>query len=169
MIKQAIPGLAVALGSRALSAVKNAGPVGFILVFCFCLTGDSVATTRGTLTIEEATQLLAKMEAEIQGIQSKDRGNSPTETYALVANSDGYYPNVKTGGQVYLQKGNVWKYGQTSDPEHRYTAAYMTDYNLRMQDVFYGTKEECLIVEKIKIYGYYIENGCLPPGNKIFR
>lgn len=26
-----------------------------------------------------------------------------------------------------------------------------------------------LMQEKLKIYSYYIENGTLPPGNKIFR
>ena len=47
--------------------------------------------------------------------------------------------------------------------------SYKDSLNLRQKDFFWGTKEECLIVEKIKIYGYYIENGCLPPGNRIFR
>ncbi len=182
LVEESLPSLTVVVGKTALSAsgaigleevLSNGGALAFIFLFCFCLTGSTVEApkqevAKQKLSPEDAKALLTKMEAEIQGIQSKDRGNKLTETYALVANSDGYYPNVR-GGNVYLKKGEVWKYGQTSDPEHRYTPKYMADYNLRMDDLFYGTKEECLIVEKIKIYGYYIENGCLPPGNRIFR
>lgn len=101
---------------------------------------------------------------------SKPRNKKLTETYALVANSDGYYPNVR-GGNVYLRKGEVWKYGQTSNSSTRYPDKNIDLNKLGLDKVeeFIGTKEECLIVEKLKIYGYYIDNGCLPPGNKIFR
>jgi hypothetical protein len=34
---------------------------------------------------------------------------------------------------------------------------------------FVGTKNEALVLEKIKIYHYYIHNGVPPPRNKIFR
>ncbi len=183
LIEESIPELQVLMGGSAAVAASGVKSLGkalikggtavIIFLFCLCLTGSTIETpaqedANQKLSPEEAKALLTKMETEIKGIMSKPRNKKLTETYALVANSDGYYPNVR-GGNVYLRKGEVWKYGQTSDSEHRYTPKYMTDYNLRMDDLFWGTKEECLIVEKIKIYGYYIDNGCLPPGNKIFR
>ena len=182
LVEEALPSLTVAVGKTALSAsgaigledfLSNGGALAFIFLFCFCLTGSTVEAPKQEvatqkLSPEDAKALLTKMEAEIQGIQSKDRGNKLTETYALVANSDGYYPNVR-GGNVYLKKGEVWKYGQTSNPEHRYTEIYKDSLNLRQKDLFWGTKEECLIVEKIFLYNYYLKNGSLPPGNKIFR
>ena len=88
------------------------------------------------------------MQLEIEGIKSKDRGNQPTEQYALVARTDGHYPDVRNPRGVYLAKGDVWKYGQTSNPEGRYSQDYLDSLNLDKIPEFQGTKEECLIMEK---------------------
>ncbi len=183
LVEEALPELKVFAGGGTAAAaagakgvLKTLGKVGtafFIFLFCFTLQGSTIEPPKQEaevqkLSQEQAKELLKKMEAEINGIMSKPRGKKLTETYALVAGNDGYYPNVR-GGNVYLRKGEVWKYGQTSEPEHRYTRSYKDALGLVQNDLFWGTKEECLIVEKIMLYTYYIENGCLPPGNKIFR
>ena len=41
--------------------------------------------------------------------------------------------------------------------------------NFGMVRLFYGTKTEILIREKIMLYGYFFEHGQLPPGNKRFQ
>ena len=175
-IAKSIPGLASALGlslETGITTLAKASPWLLVIAFIFCLQGDSISSPRTiddiAISPEEAKALLNKMELEIERIQSKDRGNKPTEQYALVAKSDGYYPNVRTGKGFYLARGDVWKYGQTSDPNGRYDSSYLENLNLVKVWEFSGTTEECLIMEKIKLYGYYINNGCLPPGNKIFR
>ena len=177
LVAKSIPGLAAALGlsmETAVSAMAKATPWTLVLTFIFCLNGDSVETKRNNnndvvLSPTEAKALLDKLQIEIEGIKSKDRGDKPTEQYALVAKADGYYPNVRTGKSDYLKAGDVWKYGQTSNSDGRYSKNYLNQLNLDKNIEFVGTKEECLIMEKIKIYGYYIDNGCLPSGNKIFR
>jgi hypothetical protein len=40
---------------------------------------------------------------------------------------------------------------------------------LEYQTEFKGSQGMAKIVEKLRIYGYFFENGALPPGNKIFR
>ena len=129
----------------------------------------STSEKNETVSPEKKEALTKKMQAEIEGIKAKDRGNKPTEQYALVTTEDGYYPNVRTGGQDYLKKGEVWKYGQTSNPKQRYSEADLNNLKLEKVTQFVGSKEECLIREKIQIYGYVIKNGHLPSGNKIFR
>ena len=34
---------------------------------------------------------------------------------------------------------------------------------------FFGTYPQIKLMEKMKIYTYFFQNGKLPPGNKIFR
>jgi hypothetical protein len=38
-----------------------------------------------------------------------------------------------------------------------------------MIPIFFGTQVEIKVAEKASIYGYYFQNGSLPPGNRIFR
>ena len=39
----------------------------------------------------------------------------------------------------------------------------------KMQPIFYGTKTEILIQEKIMLIRYFVEHQQLPPGNKRFH
>lgn len=50
--------------------------------------------------------------------------------YALRATVSGCYPNVR-GGTTYLNAGDVWKYGETTDPNSRYSNAKLEAMNLR--------------------------------------
>ncbi|MBQ7167174.1 MAG: hypothetical protein IJR93_09550 [Treponema sp.] len=98
----------------------------------------------------------------------KNRGNKASEQYALVATRDGIYPDVRNG-TVSMKKGEVWKYGQTHRPLERYSQGYLLSIGVKKETEFVGLPDEVLIVEKLKLYGYYLEHGHLPPRNKIFR
>ena len=70
---------------------------------------------------------------------------------------------------VYMKKGDVWKYGETIQGEKRYNKDSYEAGNLKMRRLFYGSKTDILIQEKIMLYWYYSEHGQLPPGNKRFQ
>ncbi len=95
---------------------------------------------------------------------------TPGFQYSLRATEDGYYPNVR-GGTVYLNAGDVWKYGETTKGFGRYRESYLKSKGpeLRMVPEFFGTQMDIKIAEKSKIYSYFFKNGTLPPSNKIFR
>jgi len=64
---------------------------------------------------------------------------------------------------------DVWKYGETTDPDGRYSDTALEGMGLKYQPEYSGSQTEIKIMEKIKIYGYFFSHGELPPGNKIFR
>lgn len=68
-----------------------------------------------------------------------------------------------------MKQGDVWKYGETIQGPNRYDKNSYEMTNFKMQPLFYGTKTEILIQEKIMLYWYFFEHGQLPPGNKIFK
>ncbi len=102
------------------------------------------------------------------------------EQYVLTASLPGYYPCfscMESGvdsAQVYLLKGEVWKYGKTTKGEKGRYRNSLSALNLDYTTQFRGTLPECLKQEKIKIYGYPLLPECLkrnfhlirPPGNK---
>jgi hypothetical protein len=111
--------------------------------------------------------LVDKMNKEISGIMSRAAG-PPGFQYALKATRSGAYPNVN-GGTTMLNVGDVWKYGETTQGFGRYPNSYLNSMGLQMVPQFFGNQMEIKIQEKIMIYGYFMENGSLPPGNSIFR
>ncbi len=70
---------------------------------------------------------------------------------------------------VYMKQGDVWKYGETTQGDKRYDQKSYEKNNFEMVRLFYGTKTEILIQEKIMLYWYFFEHGQLPPGNKRFK
>ncbi|TAD97683.1 MAG: hypothetical protein EAZ97_12120 [Bacteroidetes bacterium] len=76
-----------------------------------------------------------------------------------------------------MNVGEIWKIGKTCLEEKERYSEGLPDKRLRFKTEFKGTAEQCLIVEKVKLYGYvfYPENQkrqnplILPPGNKIHR
>ena len=68
-----------------------------------------------------------------------------------------------------MKEGDVWKYGETIQGEKRYGKSSYEKNSFKMQPLFYGTKTEMLVQEKIMLYWYYFEHGQLPPGNKRFQ
>lgn len=112
--------------------------------------------------------LYKKQEKQIERLALKDRpGNG--FTYQLEAITDGYYKNVRTNKMVYLKEGEVWKYGETTQGEKRYSKSSYEKTQFKMQPIFYGTKTEILIQEKIMLFWYFAEHHQLPPGNKRFH
>ncbi len=119
---------------------------------------------------------LDKLIAEIVGIKSKVRKGDPCEQYVLVAAESGWYV-CSHQGKIFLQIGETWKIGKTCLGEEKRYSQNLPDSRLRFRNEFTGTAEQCLIVEKVKLYAYFFspENQKrekalpLPPGNKIYR
>lgn len=115
-------------------------------------------------------ELIGKMEKEIEGILSKSRKESQGYVYELRAIEEGDYYNVRTKQyDAHLKPGEIWKIGETTKGERRYKIDSYEQKNFMMIPVFRGTKTEILVEEKRRIYNYHLHNGCLPPGNRIFR
>ena len=73
----------------------------------------------------------------------------------------------------YLEEGEVWKFGTTKNwnPFTRYTETYRKNIGagvLRHQE-FVGTKSQAEQLQNMKIINYFLQNGHLPPGNKIIN
>ncbi len=97
-------------------------------------------------------------------------GGSQSYQYALIAESSGYYPDVRNGGTRFLNVGEVYKYGTSVDPDTRYPQAYYsTGRGLLMEVQYTGTAYSVLAMEKYKLIIYAGVNGDLPAGNKIFK
>lgn len=76
-----------------------------------------------------------------------------------------------------MKAGDIWKIGKTClDDDTRYQGGF-PDERLFMFRKFEGTAEQCLMVEKVKLYAYFLSTEnmnrtlplVLPPGNKIYR
>jgi RHS repeat-associated protein len=120
------------------------------------------------ITGAAAAYYINKMDEEIARIQRKAGGSQGVQ-YALRATAQKAYTCYKCAtGTMNLAIGDVWKYGQTS-LANRYSQNDLTNSNLVQDDEFFGNQVQIKVMEKVKIYSYFITNGHLPPGNKIFR
>jgi len=111
-----------------------------------------------------------KMTREIDRIHEKTAG-PPGFVYELRVNQSNNYRDVR-GNNVYLNAGDVWKYGETTSGMTRYSQRELDNMipgGTTMQPIYFGNQVEIKIQEKIMIYGYFFLNETLPPGNKIFR
>ncbi|WP_082340882.1 RHS repeat-associated core domain-containing protein [Pseudomonas sp. MIACH] len=94
------------------------------------------------------------------------------ELYYLIAKKDGLYDEMAWGhkkpvGKVFLKKGEVWKVGETVNPNRRYTQKWLKANNLAYKRVMAApTKGNMQIWERLKIGKYFKRRGKLPPGNK---
>ncbi len=70
---------------------------------------------------------------------------------------------------MHLDAGDVWKYGETTNQQKRYSYNDLTVRHLAFKPEFVGTQMQAKIMEKCKIYAYFFIHGHLPPGNRIFR
>ena len=121
---------------------------------------------------------ILKRDREISRIITKTDIKFNCIQYALIVRKEGLYPcyNCLTK-TIYMYVGEVWKYGKTCNGEKgRYSGGMPYKY-LRFTLQFMGTENECLIIEKTKIYAYPTLPECRkrniillrPPGNKIDR
>uniref|UniRef100_UPI0025D544AD hypothetical protein n=1 Tax=uncultured Chryseobacterium sp. TaxID=259322 RepID=UPI0025D544AD len=125
------------------------------------------------LAIAAVAAIAAKATYEIQKIMDRQKGPQGVQ-YSLRATTSGLYPVYSSGsvlptGTKFLNAGDVWKYGETINPENRYTDDYLRSMNLIQYNEFSGSQMQIKLVEKSKIYGYFLIHGELPAGNKIFR
>jgi len=146
-----------------------------LLIIIFCLLAASYTVFEITKERE------AKKTKEIERILNKSFNDKTCEQYALVASVSGYYPCYQTECEnliIWLNAGEVWKYGKTCNGEDgRYLSSYLMEMKLFYRQQFVGNEKECLIIEKQKIYSYPNLPECLirkiillrPPGNKIDR
>ncbi len=146
------------------------------LMMCGVLLADDV-TVAGVgddpaipvvFTAAAVTAIVLKATYEIEKIRTRPNPGPAGVQYSLRATVAGVYPSVR-GGTVNLSVGDVWKFGESTNPEHRYTQTYLNTMSLKRVDEFWGNQRAIKIVEKAKIYNYFLQNGNLPAGNKIFR
>jgi hypothetical protein len=119
-----------------------------------------------------------KLEREIEHISQKEYSGELCMQYALIVSIEGWFSSYKCADEkLYIYIGKVWKYVKTcSDLSGRYPKGLPLPF-LTFQPQFYGTKKECLIMEKLKIQAYPTLQECWkreikllrPPGNKIDR
>ena len=116
------------------------------------------------------------MEKEIEGIRRR-AGGPNGYMYELTAKSNGSYPVITWGSplptsSMILNRGDVWKYGETSSKNERYSDLYkdnIGDGGVHENPIFYGNQVQIKVAEKEALYRYFLLHGHLPPGNKIFR
>ena len=98
------------------------------------------------------------------------------EQYALFVRASGNYPCLNCGviTEIYLHTGEIWKYGVTMKGEFRRYKNGLPHDGLIYIVQFSGTLQECLRLEKTKIYNYPLLPENLkrsyklnrPPGNQ---
>ncbi|MGV8991378.1 MAG: RHS repeat-associated core domain-containing protein [Thiobacillus sp.] len=92
----------------ATIAVAEPTPIGEIVV------GAAIIGYGGYILVD-------KMATEIKGITERRNLGPQGEVYSLRATQSGEYPNVR-GGTVTLNAGDVYKYGETTQPDARYSS-----------------------------------------------
>ncbi|MEA9414291.1 DUF6443 domain-containing protein [Flavobacterium sp. PL02] len=125
------------------------------------------------MVIYYAPEITKKASEEIVGIMDRLKGPNGVQ-YSLRATVSGDYPIYSFGSKIptgyrYLEAGAVWKYGETINPNSRYSETFKNGMQVRQVDEFRGSQISIKIAEKSKIYNYFFANGQLPAGNKIFR
>ena len=107
--------------------------------------------------------------SQLDKLISKQNQSGPDAIqYALLATRNALYPTVR-GDLVFLNRGDVWKYGTTIDPAGRYSSSALSGMNLVMQPQSTGSVSQVLVQEKIQLINHFFQNGELPPGNRIFK
>ena len=99
------------------------------------------------------------------------------EQYVIFAAEAGYYPCYNCGKQtlIYLNVGEVWKYGSTRIGKNRRYGNVGIPLGLTYLTEYVGDYTICQKLEKIKIYNYALLPENLkrstplirPPGNKV--
>ena len=121
-----------------------------ILLFLVFFLGISMAYIvwkNGKADISEERK--AKFRNEVEKLEK-------AEQYALIAERNGLYPclNCKNMDSVFLLKGEIWKYGVTTNGQKRYSDTFLESNFLKYVRQFSGNLQQCLVEEKRKIYYY---------------
>jgi len=127
------------------------------------------AVAEGAIAVYlNSSDYVEKMNAEIDRI-SRKKYLKTGFVYELTVNKSGIYQNVR-GMNVYLEAGDVWKYGETTGT--RYSGSElrtMVNGGVTQTFLYAGNQMDIKIKEKYLIYGYFLTHAYLPPGNRIFR
>lgn len=146
--------------------------LGFLLVFFAYRWRDFVVQKQdGSYAIHPGRMDEAKKEKEKL---------ENCEVYKLVALKSGWYMcHLCSQGSIYLNKGEVWKYGYSCSPETRYKKEWLQQMNLRYIPIFFGDMKECRAkeIELIRDYPLLPENMnrpeylrlVVPPGSKTIK
>ena len=90
--------------------------------------------------------------------------------YELRTNTSGYYPCVKTSTLDYMEAGEVWKIGETTQINGgRYSENWLKTIGaggVVQIPVFYGNQREIKLYEKKMLFDYYIKMVIYPQGIK---
>jgi RHS repeat-associated protein len=157
---------AAAIMGRALVAGGGAAagdgplPVGDV-IGAGILAAGAVAAVR----VIDWDALGALMWARIARLSAKPK-NRWCEQYSLRAATNGPYFDWRRG-ITYLRIGDVWKYGESVKSINRYSQKFYRIMGLRYVPEFSGTKTQCQIMERMKLFQYEFVHGRLPPGNLI--
>lgn len=116
---------------------------------------------------DEMAAIKARVDAQIENLAKKNRPEMGY-TYKLIVKKDSMYRNVRTGQDIPMKAGQVWKIGESLHPADRYSD-HSYESRFFMDRIYYGTKTQILIKEKEELLKYYLQHGHLPPGNKIFK
>lgn len=139
------------------------------LTYGICAAGNPAIIT-GSIALGAVTgdQLERAIKA-LPGLIAKIRGGRMEFQYAIVADFAGYYPDLRNGGQRWLNVGDVYKYGTSADPDNRYPDSYFRGGALSMRIEYVGPHYATLAMEKHKLIVYAITHADLPAGNRIFK
>jgi hypothetical protein len=161
----------VVLSGVGSCAIEGVGTIegGGALVEAIPLVALFTAWTASMVDIYDRAKILTKYANERARILEKS-SETPGFQYSLRATISGEYPNVR-GGTTYLKAGDVWKYGKTTLGDSIYSRDELsaTGLGLKMFPEFYGNDITIRLMEKSKIYAYFMFHFKLPPGNRIFR
>jgi len=138
-----------------------------------------VSTFAVTFFFKLSIERAEKKALEIDRIIDKTYPNENCVQYALITLKDGWFPcyNCGVAETIYLNKGEVWKYGKTCNGEQGRYPNGLPVPNLKFEIQLIASEKACLIAEKEKIYNYPNLPECLkrkivlirPAGNKIDR
>ncbi len=138
-----------------------------------------VSTFAVTFFFKFSIERAEKKALEIDRIIDKTYPNENCVQYALITLKDGWFPcyNCGVAETIYLNKGEVWKYGKTCNGEQGRYPNGLPVPNLKFEIQLIASEKACLIAEKEKIYNYPNLPECLkrkivlirPAGNKIDR
>ncbi len=119
---------------------------------------------------ELAPQRKGKLQKELEEIDN-------AEQYVIIATKAGFYPcyNCGQSTMIFLNVGEVWKYGVTRIGQDRRYRKLEIPKGLTYLKEYVGDTGTCLKLEKIKIYNYALLPENLqrstplirPPGNRV--
>jgi len=151
------------------------GPQLFIILLVSVLIGIILFARPFYEYDEEGNPQLAPWRADklLKELSNLDEA----EQYVLLARINGNYPCYScehNQAKIYLNRGEIWKYGTTTKGESGRYRKTLEGMNLVYWTQFRGGLLECLKEEKIKIYYYALLPENLirtiplirPPGNK---